>query len=53
MGVMIRSETIQITPEILALIARIDEFKGAWRALVERGHLNQRGGGRGAWYELK
>ena len=53
LGVMIRSETIQITPEILALIARIDEFKGAWRALVERGHLNQRGGGRGTWYELK
>ncbi|MCC7483538.1 MAG: Fic family protein [Burkholderiales bacterium] len=30
---MIRSNTIQITPEFLALIARIDEFKGAWRAL--------------------
>jgi Fic family protein len=30
---MIRSNTIQITPEILALIANIDEFKGAWRAL--------------------
>lgn len=30
---MIRSDTIQITPEFLALIARIDEFKGAWRAL--------------------
>jgi len=30
---MIRSDTIQITPEILSLIARIDEFKGAWRAL--------------------
>tara|TARA_R110000782_G_scaffold48627_3_gene106391 strand:+ start:1114 stop:2169 length:1056 start_codon:yes stop_codon:yes gene_type:complete len=26
-------ESIQITPEILALIAEIDEFKGAWRAL--------------------
>ncbi|MBC7605296.1 MAG: Fic family protein [Ramlibacter sp.] len=25
--------TIQITPEILSLIAGIDEFKGAWRAL--------------------
>jgi len=25
--------TIQITPEILGLIAEIDEFKGAWRAL--------------------
>ena len=32
-GSMIRPDTIQITPEILALIARIDEFKGAWRAL--------------------
>lgn len=30
---MFRSDTIQITPEILRLIARIDEFKGAWRAL--------------------
>ncbi len=32
-GCMIRSDTLQITPEILSLIARIDEFKGAWRAL--------------------
>ena len=30
---MLRTDTIQITPEILRLIARIDEFKGAWRAL--------------------
>ena len=30
---MIRSDSLQITPEILSLIARIDEFKGAWRAL--------------------
>ena len=30
---MIRTDTIQITPEILSLIAKIDEFKGAWRAL--------------------
>ena len=30
---MIRADTLQITPEILRLIARIDEFKGAWRAL--------------------
>ncbi len=29
---MLRSDTLQITPEILSLIARIDEFKGAWRA---------------------
>lgn len=32
-GSMLRSDTLQITPEILSLIARIDEFKGAWRAL--------------------
>lgn len=31
--VMPSIETLQITPEILGLIARIDEFKGAWRAL--------------------
>ncbi len=27
------TETIVITPEVLGLIAEIDEFKGAWRAL--------------------
>ena len=32
-GSMFRTDTLQITPEILRLIARIDEFKGAWRAL--------------------
>lgn len=32
-GFMIKSSTIQITPEVLSLIASIDEFKGAWRAL--------------------
>ena len=32
-GCMLRSDSLQITPEILNLIARIDEFKGAWRAL--------------------
>lgn len=32
-GAMIRTDTIQITPDILSMIARIDEFKGAWRAL--------------------
>src|SRR5665213_559367 len=32
-GAMIKSDTIKITPEILALIAELDEFKGAWRAL--------------------
>ncbi len=30
---MLKTDTLQITPEILTLIARIDEFKGAWRAL--------------------
>jgi Fic family protein len=30
---MIQSHTVQITPEVLSLIAGIDEFKGAWRAL--------------------
>ncbi len=30
---MLRSNSLLITPEILKLIARIDEFKGAWRAL--------------------
>ena len=30
---MIKTDTIQITPELLTLIAEIDEFKGAWRAL--------------------
>ena len=30
---MLCSDTLQITPEVLNLIARIDEFKGAWRAL--------------------
>lgn len=32
-GAMLRTECLQITPEVLRLIARIDEFKGAWRAL--------------------
>ena len=30
---MLNADNIQITPEMLILIARIDEFKGAWRAL--------------------
>jgi Fic family protein len=29
---MIRTHTLRITPEVLSQIARIDEFKGAWRA---------------------
>lgn len=32
-GRMLRIDTLQISPEVLRLIARIDEFKGAWRAL--------------------
>ncbi len=32
-GCMLGLDALQITPEILSLIARIDEFKGAWRAL--------------------
>jgi Fic family protein len=30
---MLNTDTIHITPDILSLIAEIDEFKGAWRAL--------------------
>jgi Fic family protein len=30
---MLQADTLRITPEILSLIAKIDEFKGAWRAL--------------------
>ncbi len=30
---MLNTGTIHITPELLRLVARIDEFKGAWRAL--------------------
>jgi len=33
LGVMIRIDSLKITPEILGLIAELDEFKGAWRAL--------------------
>jgi Fic family protein len=33
MTIVIQSATIQISPEILSLVASIDEFKGAWRAL--------------------
>ena len=29
---MFRTESIGITPELLTLVARLDEFKGAWRA---------------------
>lgn len=30
---LLKTATVQITPEILSLIAEIDEFKGAWRAI--------------------
>ena len=30
---VLKTDTIQITPELLALLSEIDEFKGAWRAL--------------------
>jgi Fic family protein len=33
MGMPLKTNMLKITPEILALISEIDEFKGAWRAL--------------------
>ncbi|MCD4812858.1 Fic family protein [bacterium] len=30
---MLKTDTIQVTPDLLALISEIDEFKGAWRSL--------------------
>lgn len=33
MDMPIRADSLEITPEILSLIAEIDEFKGAWKAL--------------------
>jgi Fic family protein len=33
LGVMIQADSLKITPEILGLIAELDEFKGAWQAL--------------------
>src|ERR1700704_4171577 len=33
MGVALNLSTLKITPKILGLIAELDEFKGAWRAL--------------------
>ena len=32
-GFMLRTDSLLITQEVLSLISRIDEFKGAWRAL--------------------
>jgi Fic family protein len=33
MGMTLKIESLRITPELLALISEIDEFKGAWKAL--------------------
>ncbi|MER9603764.1 DUF977 family protein [Mesorhizobium sp. M0243] len=33
LGMALKIGSLQITPEILALVSEIDEFKGAWRAL--------------------
>lgn len=33
LGVMIKSDTLEINSAVLSLIAEIEEFKGAWRAL--------------------
>jgi Fic family protein len=33
MGMGFKTDTFTITPEILAVVAEIDEFKGAWKAL--------------------
>jgi Fic family protein len=33
LGVVINVDTLEITPEILNIIAELDEFKGAWQAL--------------------
>jgi hypothetical protein len=30
---MLRTDSLQITQEILSLVTKTDEFKGAWRAL--------------------
>ena len=32
-GCMVKVHSLKITPEVLSLIAQIDEFKGAWQAL--------------------
>ena len=35
---MLTTRNIVITPEILALLSKLDEFKGAWRALGRLAH---------------
>ena len=32
-GMSLNTDTLKITPEILSLVAELDEFKGAWKAL--------------------
>jgi Fic family protein len=32
LGAMIQTDSLKITPEILGLVAELDEFKGAWRS---------------------
>jgi Fic family protein len=33
---MIQASTLQITPEILSIIAEVDDYKGAWRVLSDQ-----------------
>lgn len=33
MGMSLNTDTLNITREVLSLVAELDEFKGAWRAL--------------------
>lgn len=40
-GCMFIFDTLKITPEILSIVARIDEFKGAWRSLGLRSLAEQ------------
>lgn len=44
----LNTSTLRITPEVLSLIAEIDEFKGAWRAIgrIAPERLPDRGRGR-------
>jgi len=44
---MLQTDTLQVTLEILKLIARVDEFKGAWRAWVSSRRIDCRR--LGAW----
>ena len=48
-------EHVRVTiGEVIKLIcASLNTLKQHLRGLVKRGHLNQHGGGRGVWYELR